>query len=95
MRPVDGYTASNISASTAAFHLRGGLYGVDAVATWGGGSVKLQRLAADGTTYLSVASATDFTANGYTTVNLPPGDYKLIVATASAIYVSVRRIPGE
>jgi hypothetical protein len=95
MRALDGYTASNISASTAAFSLRGGKYGVSAVATWGGGSAKLQRLGPDGSTYLSVSSTTDFTANGYGTVDLPPGDYKIVVATATAVFAQVYRIPGE
>lgn len=95
MRAVDGYFASNISATTAAFPLTGGLYGVDAMATWGGGSVKLQRVMGDGSTTISVSSGTDFTANGYATVNLPSGNYKLVVATATAAYVQIRRIPGE
>jgi hypothetical protein len=73
----------------------GGLYGVDAMATWGGGSVKLQRIAGDGSTLVSVSNGTDFTANGYAAVNLPSGDYKLVVATATGVYVNVRRIPGE
>lgn len=95
MRARDGYSAVNISASTAAFNLDGGLYGVDCVATFGGGSVKLQKLANDETTYVSVASATDFTAAGYGIAYIPQGRYRLTVATASAIYVSIARIPGE
>lgn len=95
MRAVDGHSESNIAATTAAFKLTGGLYGVDAVGTWGGGSAKLQKLAADGSTYLSVSSGTDFTANGYSTVNLPAGSYKIVIATATAVYVNIRRIPGE
>ncbi|MGE3279683.1 MAG: hypothetical protein AB7H90_03505 [Alphaproteobacteria bacterium] len=93
MRPIDGYLATNISATTAAFKLRGGLYGVDAIATWGGGSVTLQRVAGDGSTMVTAMTA--FSANGYATAYLPPGDYKLAVATATGVYVNVRRIPGE
>jgi hypothetical protein len=44
---------------------------------------------------LSVAASTDFSANGFATVNLPAGDYKLTIATATAVYVTVQRIPGE
>jgi hypothetical protein len=93
MRACDGYHASNIAATTAAFPLMGGLYGVDAMATWGGGSVTLQKLAGDGSTYVTAATA--FAANGYVTVDLPAGNYKLVVATASGVYVNLRRIPGE
>ena len=95
MRAVDGTSFANVSATTAAFELAGGLYGIDCVATFGGGSVKLQRLAGDQSTYVSVSSATDFGAAGYATVSLPSGTYRLTIATASAIYVQIRRIPGE
>lgn len=95
MRAVDGYFAQGISATTAAFPLTGGKYGVDALATWGGGSVKLQRVAGDGSSLISVSSATDFTANGYATIDLPSGSYKLVIATATGVFVQIRRIPGE
>jgi len=95
MRPVDGQVFSNIAATTAAFLLDGGLYGIDVVATFGGGSVKLQKLCADGSTYASVSAATDFTAAGYQSVNLPPGKYRFTIATASAVYASIARIPTD
>jgi len=84
---------SNIDASTSAFSLRGGRYAVAVVATFGGGSVKLQALGPDGSTYLSVASGSDFTAAGFAVVDLPPGKYRLTIATATAVYASVVRIP--
>jgi hypothetical protein len=89
----EGQTFSNISATTSAFNFPGGLYGMDVVAAFGGGSVKLQKLAADGSTYVSVSSGTDFTAAGYNTVYLPGGTYRLTIATASAIYASINRVP--
>jgi microcystin-dependent protein len=95
MRATDARSFSNIAASTAAFSLAGGQYGVDCIATFGGGSVKLQRLGADGSTYLSVSSGTDFSANGYASVDLPAGSYRFTVATATAIYAGIVRIPGE
>ena len=55
----DAAIFSNISATTAAFPLKGGTYGVAVQATFGGGSVKLQIQAADGSTYLSVSSASE------------------------------------
>lgn len=81
---------SNISATTAAFTLRGGLYGVTVHATWGGGSVTLQRLATNAATYVTVLTA--FSADGYATVSVPQGIYKITVATATAIYVDVSSI---
>jgi hypothetical protein len=88
----DGAIFSNISATTASFHLDGGKYGVDVVATFGGGSVKLQKLAADGTTYVSVGSTTDFSAAGYAAVDLAVGTYRFTIATASAIYAEVQPV---
>lgn len=81
---------SNISATTAAFTLAGGLYGVTAKATWGVGSVTLQRLAADATTYVTVLTA--FSADGYASVSLPRGSYRFLVATATAIYIDIAAI---
>jgi hypothetical protein len=86
----DNKTFSNISATTAAFTLRGGQYAVDVSATFGGGSVTLQKLAADASTYVTCLTA--FTAAGYATVNLPAGTYKVAVATATAVYVGISSI---
>lgn len=80
-------TFSNISATPTAFGLKGGLYAVTAKATWGGGSVTLQRLSFDATTYVTVLTA--ITADGYATVSLPSGTYRLLVATSTAIYVDI------
>lgn len=81
---------SNISATTAAFTLRGGNYGMTAKATWGGGSVTLQRLAADGSSYITALTA--FSADGFQTALLPAGTYKIAVATATAVYIDVSAI---
>ena len=90
---TDGAGFSNISASTAAFKLKGGSYGIAVAATFGGGSVKLQRLALDGTTYVSMSSSCDYTAAGGAIVNLPPGTYRFTIATASAVYAEVQGVP--
>lgn len=90
---MPGNLQSNISATTSAFRLQGGKYGVSAKGTWGGGSAKLQMLLGDATTYVSVASGTDFTADGYGAVDLPAGQYRWTIATASALYLTVSRIP--
>jgi hypothetical protein len=93
MRAVDSYLASNISATTSPFTLAGGNYGIDYIATWSSGSVTLERLAGDGSTYVTVATA--FAANGYISVYLPPGTYQLVVDTSTAVYVQIVRIPSE
>jgi hypothetical protein len=85
---------SNIAANTAAFTLKGGKYAVAVVATFGGGSVKFQTLGPDGTTWLSVASATDLTAAGDATVDLSPGQYRFTIATATAVFASVSSVPN-
>ena len=95
MRAGENQSFSNISATTAAFVLRGGRYGIDVVATFGGGSVTLEKLAGDGSTFVSVSSATDFTAAGYAEIDLPPGTYKIVIATATAVSVQIQRIPSE
>ena len=93
MRSVDSQIFSNISATTATFQLSGGLYGIDYLATWGGGSVTLEKLGPDGSTYLPAAVAA--TANGSIAVYLTACTYKFVIATASAVYLSIQRIPGE
>jgi hypothetical protein len=94
MRAPEGYSAQNIAATTATFPLKGGCFCLDAVATWGGGSLTLQRLGPDATTYLTAATA--LTANGTSgAIALPPGTYRLAIATATAVYASLARIPGE
>jgi hypothetical protein len=93
MRAVDGTSFANIAATTAAFELKGGKYGISVTATFGGGSVVLLKLHSDGSTYQSVHTA--LTAAGYTTVDIPSGTYKVTIATATAVYVAIQRIPGE
>jgi hypothetical protein len=95
MRGLDGAVCSNISATPAAFNLKGGVYLLDVIATWNStGTVTLARLGPDGSTYLTAATA--ISANGNSgAIALPPGTYQLIIATATAVYASLTRIPGE
>lgn len=81
-----GKSFSNISATTATFELKNGLYAMTAVGTYGGGTVKLQKLAHDATTYVDVLT---FSANGYDTASLMEGTYRVTIATASAVYVRI------
>lgn len=91
---VDGKGFSNIAATTASFPLKGGAYGVTVVATFSAGTVKLQRLALDGSTFVSMSASTDFSAAGGTIVNLPPGTYRFTIATATAVYAEVQGVPS-
>jgi hypothetical protein len=96
MRAGEQVFFSNIAATTAGFVLRGGKYGVDVTATWNSsGTVKLQKVLGDNTSLASVSSATDFSAAGYAVIDLPPGTYEFVIATATAAYAKITRIPGE
>lgn len=89
----DGQQFKNIAATTAAFPLVGGYYVLDVHATFGGGTVKLQRQAGDGSTYLDVPNSS-LTADGTTTgLYCPPGQYKINIATATAVYAQLGRVP--
>lgn len=88
---IFNHAYANISADTAAFTSRGGLYGMCvSSASWGGGSVTLQRLSNDGSTWVTVLTA--FAANGYANAYLTSGTYKIAVATATAVYVELTSI---
>jgi hypothetical protein len=90
---VDAQLFSNISATTAAFRLDGGYYMVAAVATFGGGSVELQALGPDQSTWLSLPTALKLTAAGMIAGYLPPGQYRFTITTATAVYCSVAGVP--
>jgi hypothetical protein len=82
----------NIVATTAAFALRGGKYAIAANAT-GSGTMGLQMQGADGVTFIAVHTA--FAAvTGFVTVDLPPGQYKFVIATFTAVYASICRVPS-
>lgn len=87
----DAKLFSNIGATTAAFSLLGGKYAIAAAAT-GSGTMGLQILGPDGSTF--IAAHTAFAAvTGYIVVDLPPGQYKFVIATFTAVYASIVRIP--
>jgi hypothetical protein len=68
---------SNISTTSSPFTLQGGKYAMDVIGT-SFGSVTLQRLGPDGSTYVTAATAV--VANGAATLDLAPGVYKLTLA---------------
>jgi hypothetical protein len=82
----------NIGATTAAFELKGGKYGVAAFAT-GAGTMGLQMVAADGSTLIPVHTVFAATL-GYAAVDLPPGQYKFFIATFTAVYATICRVPS-
>jgi hypothetical protein len=83
----ESFVFKNATSAQGPFILRGGSYGVTALGTWGGGSLTLQRLADDGSTWITCLTA--FSANGYASLNLPAGTYQFAIATATAVYCSV------
>lgn len=82
---------SNVSATGSGFGFNGGKAALYAEATWGGGTVKLQTQSPKGT-WIDVPNAS-FTANGFVSLDLPPGQYRGNVATATAVYFSLVSIP--
>ena len=95
MRALEAFTAQNISATAAAFAIKfGGIFNMDTVATWGGGSVTLQRLGPDGTSWLTAATAA--TTNGSSgALYLPAGSYRFAIATATGVYINLIRVPAD
>lgn len=86
---IFNHVFANISADTASFTGRGGLYGLCVhAATWG--TVTLQRLSNDGVTWVTVLTA--LTADGYANVYLSSGTYKFAVATATGVYIELTSI---
>ena len=75
--------------------LSGGTYGVEITGTVSaGGSVVLQRLGPDGTSYANVGTSigSGGTPN-YQTVTVPFGGYKLTVVSGSSIQAELNRVP--
>lgn len=84
---------SKLTAGTPFQIKQGGRYQVTVLATWGGGTVTFQQLGPDGATYLNVDN--DYTANQGYLYDLPPGTYKFVVVTATAVSFSVNRVPEQ
>lgn len=97
MNITEAVLYSNIAASTAPFKLKGGRYVLAASATFSGGSVSVQMLGPDAATWVTpsniAGSANTITAAGCQTVDLPPGQYRITIATATAVYASLASIP--
>ncbi len=85
---------SNIGAvNTAAFALRGGRYSLLAKST-GAGTIDLKVLLPDGATWQAVATQITATAGYQTSLELPPGQYRFEIATFTANFLTICRIPS-
>jgi hypothetical protein len=73
--------------------LKGGNYLFCAVATFSSGTVALEILGPDGSTYLKPASGFSLSANGCFQGWLSGGQYEVVIATATAVYAIVAAIP--
>lgn len=75
----DGFAGTGINATTLAFALQGGWYGVSCIGSTFG-TVTLQKLGPDQTTWLTAPGHTAFAVNGEQMLQLPPGQYRLALA---------------
>lgn len=71
--------------------VKGGKYAFMAEATWGGGSAKVQVQTPNGT-WMDVPNTT-LSANGFVSVELPPGQARVVVATSTAAYCYLVGMP--
>lgn len=80
------------AATSAAFELKGGRYAFEFMGT-GTGTVDLKIVGPDGVTLLA-CGLTQITATaGWQVIDLPPGQYKVVIATFTANYVTISRVP--
>lgn len=107
MRALDGATPVKNSVNAGNFNLPfGGRYAIEIIAS-GSGTVELQRLGPDGTTFISIKehfnntstavelTVGSFASQGMFVLDLPPGVYKFVITTFTAVYARISRIPGE
>lgn len=75
----------------SAVQWEGGRLMFEAVSSsWGGGSVKLQVLLLDGTTWVDVGSDTTLTADGIGGAELPICSIRAVATTATGVTAAVR-----
>lgn len=91
----DGIMILNGSADSDEFIWPGGDGVFDAIATWGDGTVSLEYLGADGTTWVAAGPYTTLTSNGGGVFTLGEGTkIRANVTTATAVYARARRAPS-
>lgn len=84
----------NAAAGTVLFELHGGRYAVSYAGT-GTGTVDVKMLLPDQATFLACGVTQITATTGYQIVELPPGQYEAIIATFTANFLTITRIPGE
>lgn len=96
MRGHDAATPFNNAAAgtSATFELKGGAYAFLYAGT-GAGTVDLNILGPDGSTFVATDLTQITATTGYQTLTLPPGQYQVVIAGFTANYVKIVRIPGE
>lgn len=92
---TSGMMISNSGSDSDEYIWPGGDGVFDAVATWGGGSVSLEYLGADGSTWVAAGADTTLTADGAGVFTLGEGTkIRVNVTTATAVYARARRAPS-
>lgn len=92
MTPTQSVQFSNIGAVTpASFTLKGGTYAIVTKST-GAGTIDLNILAGDGSTYIPVITQIAATT-GFATAYLPPGLYQVVISGFTANYVTITTVP--
>lgn len=71
----------------------GGHYVVDSVATGTPGSVDVQKLGPDGTTWIDIVAQLTAAAGATSAVILSPGEYRVVSVTFTAVFVTIARAP--
>jgi hypothetical protein len=92
MRGQEVIKFSNISASQSFNLLNGGKYQSACIGT-GFGTVQVRQYAANGVTSLSLGVS--HAANGLIVFDAPPGQFEVQIVTATGVYITISRIPGE
>lgn len=81
------------TATGAAIECPGGICTMVVVATWSGGTVKLQMLGPDGTTWVDAGTNTTFTANGNGVAYLSPCMIRgFISGSPTGVFASIARV---
>lgn len=86
------------SAAIGPVTIYGNRYLFSVTATFGGGSVALQGLLPDGSTYATVpdvaGNAVSLTVAGWKLVDLAPGQYKILITTATSVLATLASVPS-
>lgn len=106
--PENYHYTQSLTGNGTAFAINfGGVFQVSVVATFSGGTVELQVLGPDGSTWLSIYDTFNnagteadlivgkFSANGAKNLSLAPGQYRYVLTTATALSANISRVPYE